>query len=123
MSSHFAPNILAFQVDAAIAKGLAVKAGAASDSYVQKAAAASDKLVGIAQNDTTTAGDVAEIAVAGGGGKAKLGGTVSFGDLLTADTNGKLVATTSNAEKVIAQAMQDGVANDLIAVLIIPGIV
>jgi hypothetical protein len=123
MSSILQPNILIFKVDAAVAKGLAVKAGASSDENVQKASASSDKLVGIAQNDTTTAGDLAEIAVAGGGAKAKLGGSVSFGDLLTADSDAKLVATTSNAAKVIAQAMQDGSTDDLISVIVIPGIV
>jgi hypothetical protein len=123
MSSTKAPEIQIFKVDAAVAKGLAVKAGASSDEYVQKCSAASDKSIGIAQNDTETAGDLAEIAVAGGGGKAKLGGTVSFGDLLAPDSNGKLVATTTNAERHIAMAMEGGVANDLISVVILPGIV
>jgi hypothetical protein len=123
MSSGLAPQILVFKADAAIAKGIAVKAGASSDEYVQKSTAASDKSVGIAQNAVTAADDLVEVALPGGGAKAKLGGTVVFGDMLTADSAGKLVATTSNAEKTIAQALEGGVADDMINVVVVPGIV
>lgn len=122
MSSTLRPQVISFKAAAAIAKGKAVKKGSA-DTHVAVCSAASDKSIGILQEATTAAEDVAEVAVAGGGGKALLGGTVAMGDMLVPDSDGALVASTSNAEKHIAQAMQDGVSGDIIAVLIVPGII
>lgn len=122
MASSLEPKIVAKKADAAIAAYKAVKKGAADDEHVQVCSAASDKIVGILQNASTAAGDVVEVCEEGGC-KAKLGGTVVYGDMLTADSSGLLVATTSNAEKLIAKAMSDGVANDVIPVVISSSIV
>jgi hypothetical protein len=79
--------------------GKAVKIGADS-KHVAVASAASDKMLGIAQSDATNAEDEMEVALPGGGAKALAGGNISAGDLLTSDGSGKLIATTSNADRV-----------------------
>lgn len=118
MSSYAQPNVLTFKADGVIIKGAAVKAGS-DKAHVAIAAAATDKIVGIALNATTAAEDLVEIALPGGGSKAKAGGTVSFGDLLTADADGKLVATTTANNRVVAIAMEDAVVDDLFSVHVV----
>ncbi len=117
MASTLQPNILAYKAAAAIAKGKVVKKGA-DDQHVAVCSAGTDKSVGILQNDVTTAEDVCEVAVPGGGAKALAGGTITQGDLLTADSNGALVATTSANDQVIAVAEEDAVANDIFSVFV-----
>lgn len=114
MASTLKPQILAYYVAAGIAKGKAVKTGADSE-HVAVCSAGTDKAIGLVQNDTTTAEDIAEVAVAGGA-KGLAGDTIAVGDLLAADSNGALVATTSANDKVIGQALEDAVAGDLFSV-------
>lgn len=121
MASSLEPKIIAYKAAAAMAAYVAVKKGATED-YVAICSAASDKVLGIVQNAPDAADALAEVC-RDGGCKAKVGGSVVDGDLLTADASGFLVATTSNAEKVIAQAMEDGSSGDVIAVVMAPGIV
>lgn len=116
MASIMTPNVLTFKAGAAIAKGCVVKPGADKD-HVLVSAAATSKNFGIAQNAAVAAEDLVEVALPGGGAKGLCGGTISFGDLLTADADGKLVATTTANDKVVAQALEDGVVGDLISVL------
>lgn len=122
MSSMIQPKIAGFKAAAAIAKGKAVKFGADKE-HVAVCSAASDKQIGLVQSASTAAEDLIEVALPGGGGLALAGGTISAGDLLAADSNGALVATTSNADRHIAMAMEDAVANDVFSVLVIAGIV
>jgi hypothetical protein len=115
MASYSEPRISSFKQDGVVSAYLAVKPGTDAE-HVAVASAATDKIIGIQQCASTAAEDIVEVAMPGGGGKAKLGGTVSFGDYLTADSDGKLIATTTANNKVCAQAMSDGVANDVIPV-------
>lgn len=116
MASHSTVRSIAFKSDtASIAIGSVVKAGS-DKSHVAKASAATDKAIGLAQSLVESAEQAVEVALPGGGAKGLLGGTVSFGDFLASDSNGALVATTTANNKVIAQAMEDGVSGDLIAV-------
>jgi hypothetical protein len=118
MSSYPAPNILTYKSAAALAKGKVVKPGADKEHAVV-ASAATDKAIGICQSVSEAAEDPIEVAFPGGGGLALLGGSVSAGDYLASDANGALVATTTANDNVIAQALQDGVENDLIAVVVL----
>ena len=120
MSGHAQPNVLTYKADGAISKGMVVKPGSDRD-HVAKSVLATSKNFGIAMNTVTAAEDKVEVALPGGGAKGLLGDTVSFGDLLTADSAGKLVATTTANDKIVAQALEDGVANDLIAVNVVIG--
>lgn len=122
MASSLQPQILIFKADAAISKGQPVKIGSDKE-HVAKATAASDKMIGICQNDPTTAEDLVEVAVAGGAKALVATGGVSAGDILTADASSNCASTTSNADKYIAQALESGVSGDLIGVIITRGIV
>lgn len=115
MSSYSQPRILSFKAAAAMAKGVCVKAGADRE-HVAICSAATDKIIGISQTAPTAADEMIEVATNGGGAKAKLGGTVSMGDKLTSDASGLLVATTTENDNIVAVAMEDGVANDIIGV-------
>ncbi len=108
-------RLLSFKVAAACARGLVVKPGS-SREHVAVVSAATDKGIGILQNTTTAANEIAEVALPGGGAIAKLGGTVAFGDMLGFNTGGKLIKVAQASDRVIAMAMEDGVADDLIAV-------
>lgn len=118
MASHSQPRVLAFYASAAIPAFTVVKGGA-DKSHVSPASAATDKVIGIAQNEVTASGDTVEVAIQGGGAKAKLGGTVAFGDFLASNGSGALVATTTADDNVIAQAMQSGVSGDVIGVEVV----
>jgi hypothetical protein len=122
MSSAFKPNILTLKADGAISRGMVVKAGSDKE-HVAKATAATQLLVGLCMNDPDAAEAKTEVALPGGGGVAKLGGTVAFGDLLTADSNGKCVATTTAGNRWIAVAMADGVDGDLIGAHVSAGLI
>lgn len=116
MASYQQPNLYAYKSDSAtIQVGMAVKAGS-DEAHVALAAAATDKVIGLAMSPVSAIEDVLEVAAPGGGAKGLLGGTVAFGDFLTSNAAGKLVATTTANDKVIAQALQAGVADDLISV-------
>lgn len=112
MASYMAPKVLTFKAGGAIKAGCAVKAGA-DNQHVVECTAATDKSIGIAQNAAASAEDKVEVALPGGGAKAKLGGTVSFGDLLAPTTDGSLIATTTPGDRYVAVAMEDGVVNDI----------
>lgn len=122
MASMFTPNVLTFKCDSAISKGMCLKPGTDKD-HVVKSAAATSKNYGIALNDTTTAEDKVEVAVPGGGAKALLGGTAAVGDLLTSDSSGYLVVTTTPGDRYIAVCMEDGVVGDLVGVMVQAGLI
>jgi len=122
MPSYSQPRIYTQKADGAISKGQAVKIG--SDlKHVAKATAATDKIIGVAQNDAVNAEDPVEVAMPGGGGLGKLGDTVAAGDLLTADGSGNLIATTTPGNRTIAAAQDGGVVGDLVALEIQVGLI
>lgn len=122
MSAHSPSRVQTFKATAAMGRGLAVKAGA-DRQHMSVCSAATDKIMGLSNTAPTEADESMEVCLPGGGAKGKLGGTVSAGDLLTSDGDGKLIATTSAADRYIAMAMEDGVANDLIAVEVVAGLI
>lgn len=77
---------------------------------------ATDLLVGVLQN-TPAAGEQATYAFTGVA-KVIAGGTVAVGDLVTSDSNGKAVATTTNKDVVIGRFIGTAAAasGDLIEV-------
>lgn len=116
MASTLEPKILSYKADAAISKGMAVKLGT-DTQHVAKGAANTDKCIGIAQSAPTTAEDIVEVAVPGGGAKGLLGETVTGGELLVSGTDGRLVKANNAGDHVVAKALDAGVANDLIDVM------
>lgn len=121
MSSYAKPNLLTFKSDTAtIAQGSVVKGGS-DNAHVAKSVLATNKHVGIAMNAVSEAEGLVEVALPGGGAKGLAGGTIAFGDLLTSDTNGALVATTTTADRVIGVAMESAVAGDLFSMHVAMG--
>jgi hypothetical protein len=115
MASHSKPRIQTYTVSAAITKGKAVKFGS-SDEAVVVGAANTDRCIGIIQNSPTTSGDMAEVALQGGGAKGLLGEGVTRGDDLVSHTDGTLVKPNAEGDQIIARAMESGDSGDLIAV-------
>lgn len=97
-----------------------VKFGSA-DYGVLQAAAATDKLVGVTVPlVSAVSGDSVDV-IHEGIADIELGGTVTRGDLITADANGKGVVSAPAAgsnNRVIGSANVSGVAGDIIPVLI-----
>jgi len=92
-----------------------------ADRVVNLAAAASAPVFILGEGaDGSTTEAIGTLMVAGFG-KLKLGGSVSRGDRLTSDGNGKGIATTTNNDWYGAIAMEAGVSNDVIEVLIAVG--
>lgn len=72
----------------------------------------------VLQNKPDAADDAAELAMPGSTTKVKLGGTVTYGDKLTSDGSGKAITTTTNTNHVAGIALESGVADDLIEMLV-----
>lgn len=114
MSASSQRHIQTFRATAAIAAYLIVKAGA-DEAHVAKATAVSDKIIGVSNSEATKAEEMVEVAIAGGGGKVKLGsGGCAFGDLLTADSNGYAVVSSTANDNIVGVAMMAGAEGDII---------
>lgn len=97
---------------------------AANDARVFQAASANDYTIGVSEFGATTAGQPVSV-IMGGVAAVEYGGNVDRGALLTADENGKAVDVLSvvgTSLRVIGVAMMSGVAGDIGAVLIAPGV-
>lgn len=118
MSAMVKPLIATFEVDAAVAKGQAVKFGT-SNKRVTPVTATTDLSIGIAQNVAVNAGDLLEVALPGGGAKGLAKTTISKGNILGHNADGSLQKLASANDKIIAQAMDDAVAGDIFAVHVV----
>ena len=103
---------------AAIKPHRIVKYGDADGKVIQSAAA-TDAHVGVSGRADIANGGRIEIARAGIA-DVEYGGTVTRGDILTADADGKAV-TGADGNRVIGIAESSGVAGDIGQVLIAPG--
>lgn len=117
MSSTFKPNIQIFKSDAAITKGMAVKFGT-DDTHVAKGALATDLLMGIAQNTVSAAAALVEVALSGGGAKGLAGGTVTRGDLVSCDSSGNIITSTTPGNRILGVAMQSAVSGDVFDIFV-----
>lgn len=119
MASIVQANIATFKAGSAIALGVAVKMGASKD-YVVPCTAKTDKSIGISQGVASAAEDKIEIALVGGGAKAKAGGVVALGDMVAPTTDGSLIVTTTANDRVIGIALEDAVLGDIFSVAVAP---
>lgn len=104
-----------FLATAALGEGILVKL---SGNEVVVATAATDKIIGVTSN-SCEAGEVVDVRLlsAQGSSKFKAGAAVAVGDLLTTDADGEVIATTTAGNRVVGQALEAGVDNDLIEAL------
>lgn len=118
MSAMVKPLISTYEADGAISKGQAVKFGT-SNKRVTKVGGTTDLSIGIAQNAAVNVGDLVEVAHAGGGAKGLAKATIVKGDILGHNADGSLQKLAAANDKIIAQAMDDAVAGDIFAVLVV----
>lgn len=98
---------------------------AANSSQVATAGADTDRLCGISDAQGAKAGGMLDV-VQGGVTGVKLGGTVSAGDPLTSDDEGKAVkcvAAAGETRAYVGFAQAPGVENDEIPCLFAPGFI
>lgn len=104
-------------------EGYAVNLDTTDDNNVNLASGATAfPFVLLDGGDGSSADYIGSVALSGRT-KVKLGGTVAPGDKLTSDGNGKWIVTTTGGNHFGAIALQIGVANDVIEVLVTQGIV
>jgi hypothetical protein len=93
------------------------------DSTVDVASSSADALIGVIQHTTQAAGEVVRVMVTGIT-RLKLGGTVSRGDFVTSDANGRGVSASPGAgvnASVIGMALASGASGDVIPLLLAQG--
>lgn len=90
-----------------------------TDGDIILAAAGTDHVFGVIREGNTA--DKPVTVQFGGIGKVIAGGTIVAGDRLTADANGKAVATTTAGNKVIGVALMSASANEIFSFAFQPG--
>lgn len=118
VSLHGWPESSFIAGSAIASKGLALKLTA--KNTVAIATGDTDEVIGLSADDIET-GQTHIGVVTAGYAEAKLGGTVTYGQKLTADSAGRLVAINADTDRVCAIAMEGGAINEFIEVLIVPG--
>lgn len=114
--SHYQPEMMTFKAEADLsAKQFAFVKFGANDDFVVACAVAGEKAVGVLMN-APAAGELAEVAVFGGGAKVKLSGTVTRGGEISVTVTTGLGKAAVATEYVSAIAMASGVAGDVIPV-------
>lgn len=103
--------IKSYRADAAILPFRIVRAGAADASTAQ-ASAASNPIMGVHGSLAAAAGDVTDTVV-GGYASVQYGGTVTRGDPLTSDAQGRAIVATTAGQRIVGFAVLAGVANDI----------
>ena len=96
-----------------------VKPGADNTKVVQ-GAAATDKLIGVSDSIGGASGETIDV-ILDGIALVKAGGSIAMGDLITSDSTGQGVATTTASNRIIGVAMEDAASGDLFGVRIAPG--
>ena len=75
---------------------------------------------GILQNKPAAAGRACQVRVSGVS-KVELGGTVTAGGKATTDSNAKLIATTSDKDRIVGTFLEAGDDGDTVTMLVEPG--
>lgn len=97
--------------DLSAAEFIIVAVDTSNDGSVVKATASTDPIVGVLQNKPKA--DEPAVVRWGGSSKVIAGGTVSAGDLVTADSSGHAITTTTNKDVAIGRALQDAASGDI----------
>ena len=113
---------LAFEASA-IVEGFRIArfSDAASTARIAHASANTDAIIGVIDRIGAPLGGMADVVMDGTADVA-LGGTVAAGAALTADANGRAIASTAGAgRRIVGFALQPGVSGDIIKVRVAPG--
>lgn len=120
MSVMVKPRIATFEAAAAISKGQAVTLSS-NGKTVTKVSSTTAESIGIAQNSVTIVGDLVEVALSGGGGKALAKATIAAGDLLGHNADASIQKVASANDRIIGVAMESAVAGDIFQVDVLVG--
>ena len=112
-------HIKSFIAPAAIAGRLLVTFGSA-DHEVVAASAVSDTLLGVSEQIGSRDNDRVDVII-GGICEVSCGGNITRGDILTANASGQAVTSGAGTDRIAGIAMQNGVAGDVIDILITQG--
>lgn len=111
-----------YVTDAATGAYLIAKFGA-EDGGVAQASAATDEILGVFDELAHASGERADV-IRSGFAQVQYGGTVTRGDWLTSDANGKAVTAAPAATasvSVIGRAEVSGVAGDIVPIVLAVG--
>ncbi len=111
--------IITRDAGAAIAPWRIVKP-TANEAEVIQAAAATDALIGATGILGAASGERVDIHM-GRIMEVEYGGTVTAGDWLTSDADGKAIATVTADDSTVGRALEDGVDGQIGSVLFSPG--
>lgn len=111
--------IKTFKASSAVAGRKLVTFGA-SDNTVVEASAATDAMLGVAEQLGSRDNNRVDVIVAGIA-EVVAGGNITRGAVLTGDASGNVIAASQATDRIIGIALQSGVANDVIDVLIAQG--
>ena len=100
--------------DLSAAEFVIVKVDVSNDNSVVIAASNTDPIVGVLQNKPK-AGKAAVVRW-GGSSKVIAGGTITRGDIVTSDSSGHAITTTTNKDVMVGRALMSGVSGDIIEV-------
>lgn len=110
--------ILSFIAGAAITAKRIVAFGA-DDNTVVTASAANGSLIGVSDLGADAAGDRLDV-ILDDIAEVEYGGTITRGDLITSDANGKAITAVTAGSRVIGFAMVSGVSGDIGSINIAP---
>lgn len=92
-----------------------------ADGDVNTAGAGEQDFIGFLQN-APKEDAAAEVAIVGGGSKAVAAGNITAGDFLKSDSNGHMLAISSETANAVAFALESAADNDVLSVLVLaPG--
>lgn len=120
MASMVKPLIATYEAAGVITKGKAVKLDSTGKTVTQ-VSATTDESIGVAQNTTSAAGDLVEVAHTGGGAKGLAKATIAAGDLLGHNADGSIQKVASANDRVIGHALQAASAGDLFSMMVAVG--
>lgn len=121
MASILQPNVQAFLALSAVELGDAVKLDSSDPDKVEKATANTDLAIGVAQC-AAAAGETVEVALVGGGAKARAGEAIAAGKAVVAGADGELFQTNADGDRIVGIAMDDAVANDIFPIQVSLGV-
>ena len=93
-----------------------VKLGTGTNEIVL-ASSATDRIIGVLQ-EKPKLGQPGQVAILGTS-KVVAGGTISKGDCITSDSNGRAIAATTAGDTVIGIALENAVSGDIFEILLV----
>lgn len=116
MAHYVEGSFKGYTAGATLTNGQAVKLN--STLQVIPASAATDKIIGVVNQDVTNGWSTdVRLRSATGTICIKAGGTIAIGDAVTSDTAGLGVATTTAGNQIIGYALEAGVAGAQVELL------